>query len=104
MSNILEYPLKKVNNDFSVSDRLKKYSINPYWKDMTTLWDVMSQSMPAFCTWKKYPEPQWSYSRNITTHAKHWILFFWFMGKMYTGYSSDMEQSLHFLQSIQEPA
>lgn len=68
------------------------------------LWTVMTTSQPAFCPYKRYPEPQWHLSRDVTTHAKRWILFFRFMGKSYHGYSSDTEQCLHFLRTIQEPA
>lgn len=68
------------------------------------LWNVMITSQPTFCPYKRYPEPQWQLLRDITTHTKRWILFFQFMGKSYQGYSSDTEQSLHFLRTIQEPA
>jgi hypothetical protein len=68
------------------------------------LWDVMTTSLPAFCTYVKLPEPSWIQSRDMITHAKRWILFFRFMGKSHEGYSSDTERSLHFLRSIQEPA
>jgi hypothetical protein len=68
------------------------------------IWDIMVTSLPAFCPYKKYPEPQWVVSRDVMTHAKRWILFFRFMGKSYQGYSSSTEQSLHFIRSIQEPA
>ena len=44
------------------------------------LWDIMITSQPAFCPYKKCPEPQWALSQDVTTHAKRWILFFCFMG------------------------
>jgi hypothetical protein len=68
------------------------------------LWDVMTTSLPAFCSYVKFQEPTWPPSRDVTTHAKRWILFFRFMSKTYSGYSNDTEQSLHFLRTIPEPA
>ena len=44
-------------------------------------------------------------SRDISTLAKRWILYFRFMGKSPdVGFLSDTEQSTYFLRSIQEPA
>jgi hypothetical protein len=68
------------------------------------LWDVMITSQPAFCPYKRYPEPQWTHSRDVMTHAKRWILFFRFMGETFQGYSSATKQCMLFLRSIQEPA
>jgi hypothetical protein len=68
------------------------------------IWDVLIRSQPAFCPWKRYYEPQWTDTRDIVTHSKHWTLFFRFMSKSEVGYSSDTERSLFFLRSIQEPA
>jgi hypothetical protein len=68
------------------------------------LWDLMITALPAFCTYVKFPEPTWAVTRDVTTHAKRWTLFFRFMSKSYQGYSSDTEQSLLFLRTIQEPA
>ena len=68
------------------------------------LWDILVTALPAFCPYVKFPEPSWMMTRDVTTHSKRWILFFRFMSKSYRDYSSDTEQSLLFLRSIQEPA
>jgi hypothetical protein len=69
------------------------------------LWDVLIRSQPAFNPTRTFPKPNWQTSRDISTLAKRWILYFRFMGKTPdVGFLSDTEQSTYFLRSIQEPA
>ena len=69
------------------------------------LWDVLIRSQPAFNPSKAYPKPTWYNSRDVSTLAKRWILYFRFMSKSPdVGYLSDTEQSTYFLRSIQEPS
>jgi hypothetical protein len=68
------------------------------------LWDVLIRSQPAFCPSKAFVKPTWYTSRDVSTLAKRWILYFRFMSKSPdVGYLSDTEQSTYFLRSIQEP-
>jgi hypothetical protein len=62
------------------------------------LWDVLVRSQPAFNPTKIFPKPTWFHSRDVSTHAKRWILYFRFMGKSPdVGYTSDTDQSTFFL-------
>jgi hypothetical protein len=59
------------------------------------LWDVLIRSQPAFNPTRTFPKPNWQTSRDISTLAKRWILYFRFMGKTPdVGFSATQNKAL----------
>jgi hypothetical protein len=63
---------------------------------------IMGKSIPAFCSYKTSIIPKWSQYQDVARMSKLWKLHFRLAAKKGSS-ESPVEQSLQFLQSLQDP-